>query len=164
MDIVEKEVVKGGLTWVEYSVGRTNGRLDIWVKAVPDVEKMFKNEQVDAVEAYGKEWFGFDKKGLHIYRLSSDPAPNSTYTLVRPGTSMIFQDANALAKGTKFNLSFLRIAGISSPDGVRFGVNGACSKQYVKDIANSILAETNKFLYDHIVPVQINLRITSQEV
>lgn len=161
MDLVEKAVHKGGITWLEMSVGRTAGRLDIWLKALPEIEQFFKGlsgDRKELVEAFDREWFSFEKQPIHIYWLEKDPGGLATYTTIRPGSALISP------RDGKFNLSFLRIAGISSPEGVRFGVNGPCSKPFVKDISDLILKETNKFLYDFIVPVQINLRITSTEV
>ena len=164
MDQIEKDVIKSGLTWVEFSVGRTSGKLDIWVKALPEVEKVFKDlgkNRKEAVEAYGKEWTPLDKgTALLVYSLDTEPSPTAAYTLMRPGMTLLSNDG----RNNKFNLSFLRLVGISRPEGIRFSVSGPCTKGFVKDVADLVLRETNKFLYDHVVPVQINLRITSQEV
>jgi hypothetical protein len=69
-------------------------------------------------------------------------------------------DSNA----KKTNLGFLRVAGISSPDGLKFGVYGPFSKDFIDNFGREIVRETRNFVQQYILPVRINLRIVTEKL
>jgi hypothetical protein len=157
------EVSKSGICWLDGSLTRGKEGLEINVRTVPEVELFMKElgDRTDNVEAYGKSWVSLNGEPLMIYRMNKDifegDSKPRSYDLARVSESMINP------RDGKINLAFLRIVGISSPDGIRFGVKGPISSRYIKELKDDILVEMKNFLRDFIVPVQYNIRVSSQE-
>jgi hypothetical protein len=158
------ELNKGGICWLDGSLSRGKEGLEISIKTVPEIELFMKSlgSKEDAVEAYGKSWISLNGQPLMIHRMDKDifdnePGANRTYDISRIAEPMISP------RDGRVNLSFLRIVGISNPDGVRFGIKGPISSRYISDLKGDILRETKNFLRDFIVPVQYNIRVSSQE-
>lgn len=160
----EVQVNKGDVCWFELSVGRNSKGLDIFVKADVKLEEFFKGQmgQSESVSIYGREWINSDPdKDLETYKISKSLTSASmalTYTLTEVSTPL-----ESLRDG-RINLSFLRLVGISNPGGIRFSIAGPYSKDYIKRISTSIGKEVREFVKEYVVPVHVNLRITSQDV
>lgn len=157
-----EQLNKGGICWFELSIGRGRRGLDFYVKTVPEVENFMKalgagkKEQVDA---YGRDWFSLEENGkLEVYQMDRELPPSPTYTL-----TSIAEPLRG-AKSGKINLSFLRLVGISDPGGVKFGVAGPFSRSFAREISQTILAETRTLIRDYMVPINISLRISTQEL
>jgi len=161
------EVTKGGVCFLEYSISGGGSGLDIWAKAEPRVESFIKSlspsGRVDPIESYagGNRWI--PKKGwgpLMIHSMEMELEANTYYDLNAPGSTL----SGVGARGTSINLSFLRIVGLSLPGGIGFSVAGPMSSKYVKDYAQQFKTAVGMFIREYIVPVHINIRISSQEL
>jgi hypothetical protein len=163
-DLLEQhqEVIKGGKCCFELSIERGPKGLILFVRAMPEVENFIKSlcdGGVDPVEMYSREWFSVDvAKPVYIHRLERDiPTASSSYTIAHPGEPL-------RSKEGKYNISFLRIVGIGSPEGVTFGVAGPFSKEFIRIFMEGACKEVRTLISEYIVPVHINLRISSQEI
>ena len=154
------EVVKSGVCWVELSLRRNHKGLTVWVKTVPEVEEFIRNSShgnKDAMEMYGRGWVAND---LQVYRLDKPMgAVSGNYNLTKVSEPM-----EGAPLGGGVNLSFLRFVGISNPLGVEFLIPEPFSQPYVTRISHQIVLECKHFVKDYIVPMEINLRISSQSV
>lgn len=157
------EVVKSGICWFELGVGRGSKGLEISLKAVPQLEEFFQGlsgGKKDPIELYGRNWSSGDNRDLEIYGLQRDlQLENANYFVNRP-TEPLEEDG----RGSRLNLSFLRLVGISDPQGVKFVISGPYSKEYTRVLTARIGAETRNLIRDFVVPVYINLRISSQDI
>lgn len=159
MDENIEQVVKGGVCWFEFGLKRGLKGLEVSVKTLPEVEAFVKSlgdGKFDPVEAYGRSWYPLGHP-LNVYRLETD-VQSAGFTLLN------VTEGFKIYKTNKINLSFLRLVGIGSPAGVRFGTEGVHSRQFLKDIGVSIVNETRSLIHDYITPVHVNLRISSQHI
>lgn len=173
METVTSSVTKGGVAWLEMSFDRGKKGLEIYAKADPRVEDFMQSLACGAppepIENYGHEWY-MVKNPLLVYPLERG-LPNSTYTIEKvgegfkhPAVSNNGERQLLIPASPKLNISFLRIVGIGQPGGVTWGLSGPVSKPYIRTIAGEIAAEVRNLVRDYIVPVHINLRISSQEL
>lgn len=157
-------IVKGSVTWFEMEIDRTrkgqNG-LVFFVRTEPRIEELMRTlgRGTDTIEAYGKTWFPVDQgQSIDVYRLERDNVSSPQYTINAPSEGLIS------TKDGRLNLSFLRFVGTSSPNGIKFGVEGIYTRDYVKEkLRPLILTQVRNFVQDYLVPFHINLRISSQE-
>lgn len=157
---MDLSVNKSGICWAEFSFNRHSRGLEIFVRTVPEIESFIKSlgsGKVDPSEAYGREWFPIGAQVLMINRTDSKDVVGPGWTISRVAEPF------SNPKENKVNLSFLKIVGVGSPEGVRFGANGPFAKDYVRDLSQSIVRETSNLIKSYIVPLHINLRISSQE-
>ena len=162
MDTNFGSVRKGDITWLDLSIGRHRRGLEIWVKSVPQIEEFVKglgDGSTDYTNAYDGEWFPIDLNNPpKVYQLSQPlSAPGYNLNLV----------GSALKSGKdpkSVNLSFLRLVGIGSPEGVRFGLNGPFSPAYGRTLFAEINAAVRSFILDYIVPFNINFKISSTDI
>ena len=154
------QVVKGGVTWLEISIGRTPKGMNIWVRSESMIEEFMKNlgdGHKDRLVDY-RGWVPFESdKNLSLWRLNKDVI-STTYALNNIGESF------PLSGNGKVNLSFLRFVGISEPAGIKFLVPDPFSESYIRKLGPSIIQECKKFVAEYILPININLRISSHEV
>lgn len=153
-------IVKGGVTWFELALGRSRAGLEVWVKAAPTLEDFMKGlsdgGKSEPTESFGRKWqpTGIGAE-LRVYNLNHPGYPKGgDYTINKPGD---YFDNDLV------NLSFLRLVGISDPAGIRFIVTGPYSKMFIKDLSAKIIVETRGLIREYMVPVTINLRISSVE-
>ena len=150
------------IDWVEYSISRTSdGSLHIWVRTVPQIENFIKslgNGKVDPIGAYGTEWFSLDDNDLTVHRTDKKTISGSTWTLDSVGTSIV----SSAEMGVKTNLGFLKLVGIGTPEGVRFGVKGPFGIDFLTRFGREITNEARNFVQEYIVPVNISLKIYSR--
>ena len=158
-------VIKSGICWFELSIERGKGGLELFVRADPRIEEFMVSLSAgknDIIDIYGKSWFPIGERDIKVYRVetelsSLDDAPKR-YLICRPAENLEFP------RNDQVNLSFLRFVGIGSPEGVRFGIAGPFSKEYVRKLSSTILTEVRNLVKEFIVPININLRISSQEI
>lgn len=157
------EVKKSGVVWAEVNFARAKNGLEIHVKTDERIEEFFKslayNGEHDDIAMYGREWLPAKLGGdLRVYRYEKELSGNRiSYTVTRPAEGIENNREGVL------NLSFLRLVGISSPEGVRFVIAGPYSKDYVSRISKQISTEVRNIIREYIVPVAINFRISSQD-
>lgn len=171
---VNASVIKGGVCWFDLTLDRGKKGLEFFLRADPRIEDFMKSlggaSPLEAVEMYGREWYPTSGKPLLIYAMERDLPPSPTYTLSKPAepfrnpTSSSREISLNASASNRLNLSFLRLAGISNPDGFSFGVYGPFSEPYISQLSKEIVVEVRNIIRDYIVPVHINLRISSQQI
>ena len=157
---MDLNVSKGGISWVEFSLGRNLKGLEVFVRAAPEIEAFIKslgNGKTDPIENYGTEWFPISTETLTVHRTDKSPVYGDSWTLDNPGESIV----NHKELGLKVNLSFLKLVGVGSLEGIRFGVKGPFGKNFIEQYGRDIVAETKKLVQQYIVPVHVNLKIFS---
>jgi hypothetical protein len=157
--MAEDQVVKGGVCWFNVAMNRTYLGTEVYIKTVPEVEafiKSFGNGEYDNIDAYGRSWLPVGNSVLNVYRLNKDIT--GIFTINR-----VSEDFGDSPKDGRTNLSFLRLVGIGSPEGVRFIIVGPASKKYLRLLASEMTEAVKKLITDYVVPVHINLRISSLE-
>lgn len=147
----------GGMDWLLISVIRRSNGLEIWAKADPRVEQFTSSLGdgiTDDLEAYGRNWFGTNpEKPIKVYRSNKS---------VKSGVYTIEAVAGAFTIEPPVNLSFLRFQGLS--EGIGFVVSTPFRTDTIKEIYRNILVASRTFIRDYISPVEVILRISSQEV
>lgn len=161
MEPVIGAVNKGGECWLDLSIDRRSKGIELWVRADPRVEEFIKSlaegeTTEDPIESFGKGWIAVDKP-LTVYRMNRE-IDTTSYALNHVCGTM------TTVRGAGPNIAFLRIVGVGSPEGIRFAVNGPISRDYIRSIKENILTATRQLFKDYVVPVHINLRVTSTEL
>lgn len=180
-DPSKTEVISSGVSWFSLSIrrGTLNGPLRsvigliLHVHADAAIEKFMQtfsdNQKID-VSAHGPLWVSLvPNTAIEVYKFrKSFPAIGGhNSNLNYPGLGLLLNespefDGPVPNNNMVANLGILRIVGISNPGGVQFGLAGPYSKLYVKNASTLIIQETKRFLEEYLVPININLRITSQ--
>lgn len=153
------KVTQDGECWAQLSIVRTSKAMDVWVQVDPKVEDFFKSltgETPHKLEEFGRggRWSGND---LKVYRIEED-MNGIEYSVNAIGQSL------HTGRGNPINLSFLRLVGASKPEGVTFSVTGPVNREAVRELSQRILTGCRSLFKEYIVPVKINLRITSTEL
>lgn len=159
----ELEVVKGGVCWIELALNRGPRGLVVHVKTVPEIEEFMKalGDAKDAVEVYGRSWQPHaPTRDLEVYRQNNSLTGDQplSYTISKPCEPLVD------LKVERVNLSFLRFVGVGDPQGVCFVITEPFSEPYVTKLSRMLVLECKHFVQDFIVPVHINLRISSQSL
>lgn len=153
------QIMKSGVCWFEMTIGRNKKGIELFVRATPELESFMASMgsgDTDDITAYGRDWCS-DISKLRVYRITKDVALG-TFSLARVCEPL----DGANQRDLRVNLSFLRFVGIGEPAGITFTVIGPFSKAYITKLSASISAEVKELIRQYIVPVQVNLRISSQ--
>lgn len=164
-ELTTGNVTKGDICWFTMSITRGKEGLVVYVKVDPRIESFMASlgaGQKELAETYGAEWYPIGEKPLEVYSLFRDIKQSGNYTISVPGSSFTFRDKKT--GDEKINLAFLRLVGIGSPEGVTFGMAGPFSRDYIRDIQTSVPKQVKSLIQEYVLPVNINLRISSQEV
>lgn len=157
---VVETLVKGGECWMQISIDRVPKGLKVYVKADPRVEEFIVSVSYATpvvLETYGRNWFGHDPLNpLKIYSIEKE-VPNTGYVLNNVCGPLIDRNGNA-------NLSFLQFVGVSAPEGIKFMISGPFEAGYVKGLSAKVLTSARMLFKAYIVPMHLNLRISSTEV
>jgi hypothetical protein len=171
-------------SWVDFTLTRGPIRgsdrnrigLVLRIKARPEVEQYMSalaKGNYSPVDAHGDGWYNCNPKGnpLEVYDTEvAIDAANKSYTLSAVSQALITtpedrQGRLNIAAGhrdAQINLSFLKLVGISSEEGVTVGLAGAYSADYVNKVRNLLGPTVRQFLQDYLVPITINLSIVSK--
>lgn len=174
---MDLSVSKGGVCWAEFSLGRCPKGIDMTVRVLPQIEEFIKSlsgGKSEPSEAYGMEWFPIYPAGdIMVYRTDKKTIDGETWTIDKiaqplihipnPREELVPEGARG-NHSKKVNLSFLRIVGIGTVDGVRFGIHGPFSKDFIKQYGTDVIREMKTFVQQYIVPVTINLRIVERDM
>ena len=156
--------------------------MTVQVKARPALEEFMrelsKGNTIEA-EAYSDMWYtpdGGDNK-LKVYRIEDGMLQLQSHTYTLSGVAMpLLTNGRQLARDEDdapqvarrgapiqqdelVNLSFLRLVGISSEEGVRLGIQGAYSSAYLNKIRRNLMPALTEFLRDYVVPTKIHLHV-----
>jgi hypothetical protein len=163
--------------WVDLSISRGPIRGDnrsrvgliYRIKARPEIEEFMKGQSSGnklLVEAISDAWTNVTPSNPVLEYYDADIANGHGYTLTAiGGAPLITPDARRLVGGQEeaVNLSFLKLAGISHPDGLVVGFAGAYSADYiVSRLRVKVAPAIKQFLEDYIVPITINLQIVNK--
>jgi len=146
-----------GQSYIKAAFKRGRKGIELNIQAVPEIEAFIRDlgqGTTDDVTLYGKDWYTTNPDApIKVYKIKSLPqnGPMMEYRLDLPGYSLMNDE--------QVNLSFLRIAGISEPGGVTFGVKGAYSLPYVINLKSAIGRAGRQFVRDYVAPFDIHLMI-----
>jgi len=163
---METDVMKGGEKVLWMKIAQMKDSVHLHLKAHPMVETFFRElsgGKEDSVSGRGGGyWFGVDNKELKVYRLN--PAGMSYsgpgYGLDADGFQLNTSDNG---NGPFANLAFLRLKGISDPDGVKLGVHGVMSLSARRQLKDATRSGMSRFVRDYLIPVTIELDIRVDE-
>jgi hypothetical protein len=170
--------------WLSISVRRgpttgnlkTNIGLIVTVKAEPIIEEFMKTASLGNtinISEFGVDWCSLNSEPLEIYDIAENAAlhlDNSNFTIFAPNRKLLLggdlRDEGEIdfidkrnPNSRMVNLSFLRFAGISKPDGVSFGVTGAHSKLFIQEFATKSIKAAKYLVEEYIVPINLNVRL-----
>lgn len=148
---------------------KKNVGLTINIKAHPDLEAYMANlsgGRKVLVEAVADMWESMNGKPLEVYDVGRN-FPSKTYNMEAVGLAPLPQFAEGRLKERLDledipNLSFLKLVGISGPDGITVGITGPYSMGYLNKFKAAWQAAAVQFLRDYIVPITFNLSIVSK--
>lgn len=160
--------------WVEYTLERGPIRgdskakvgLTLVVKARPELENFMQHlseGRIVSSDAFAADgWTNLDTgKSLDVYQIDNKAA-NLNYSLTHVGSPLLVGN-DRVGENALVNLSFLRLVGISTTEfGIRIGIPGAFSAQYVQDVRLKLPQVLGQFLKDFVVPMTINVQIISR--
>ncbi len=182
------EVVKGGETCISLGLERSTKGLRVSVKAHPRVEEFFKTMsggEVKDSQLTDRYWrLSDDHQPLMCYLLPPLPFDGFTqgegdYVIDKVGSPLVVNNypggdggAHPIAPGggrydignNKVNISFLRMVGISEPQGITFYVGGVYSKDAVIKLLEQIGAGLRRFYIDFIRPMNVSVQISTQSL
>lgn len=136
--------------------------------AIEDFMRLNSKEAVHDVTAYGNSWVPLtahqEFKAYNVPKLPPNQYSFGRYTIDSVGRPLLMSQRGLGEEGllNLVNLSFFKIVGISKPEGVRFGVLGAYSLDYINQLNRQLLVEAKQFLLDYITPVDITLRLAKK--
>lgn len=151
---------------------RSTVGLIVRVRADEAVEEFMKTNsrgETIAAEMHGPSWIPMDpKQTLDVYqvpRLNGNQFALGRYTIDSIGRPLLTGGRDRDADGllNTVNLSFFKLVGISKPEGIRFGVTGAYSLEYIANLNRVLLGEAKQFLMDYVMPVDISLKLISKK-
>ncbi len=167
---VDLQIVRGPIRGVD----RSRVGLIYRIKARPDVEDFMRNlssERKMLVEAISDAWVNANPSaGQALEYYDVDLNNSRSYAINGIGAAPLIQEVEQqrrlverqLPKEDLANISFLRLVGISNPDGVVVGFTGAYSSDYVQKLKIQLPAAIEQFLRDYLVPITINLHTVSR--
>lgn len=156
-------VVKKGENVIYATFHRSPGGLTMHLRAHPAVEEFFKrlgNGTKKPVEVYGKQWEALAADTpVEIYHMNGPllaMQQGQRFRIDNPGDK--FYDENGL-----LNMSFLRIAGISTKNGVQFGIRGVYSLEKLRELQEVLGAAAKQLYRDYIKTVDLAVIVSTQE-
>lgn len=150
---------KSGEQKLQIDIRRGTKGIRLTVRAAKDIEEHFREQlnDSDRVNDFGRIWVG---QGLSIWNLA---APVGTqfiggqgYTIERPGMSLLTGDEIV-------NISFLRLVGISEPQGVTFEIRGAFSVSYVQNLVRKLTTAAKAYYAEFLKPINVTISMVTQE-
>lgn len=156
-------------------IGKTNPILAnhgllVTVKTIPDVEDLFKSwgdGTKQHVTAHGRNWVSKNNAApLHVYNLSSNSGllqrDEGRYRIDHVGQLLDTNDPSSGLGAT--NMSFLRLVGISNPEGVSFYVRGVYSQEEMRLIAKGISLSARRIYANWLCPIDLRVVLTLKEM
>lgn len=169
--------------WVKVSItrgpirGKDRNRIGLLMRVIarPEVEDFMAslgNNRKSPVDAYSDAWQNCNPEGptLEVYESDHKFDRHRGYTLEAVGLPPIIDSSNdgrpttsrmLATQDESFNLSFLRVVGIGSDEGVTVGFLGPYSNDYIRRLRMGLAPALRTFLSDYIAPITINLQIVN---
>lgn len=174
-DDLTVDLVKKGEIPIHVGLVRSMRGLTVNIRVLPPVEEFFRNagsgETVD-VKVMGRMWQSFPKDATPLRIYSSDaPLPNinlddgGVCTFNRFGTPIVESIATVGGGRSKqTNLGFLRLVGISEPDGISFLVKGVHTTEALREMKDRIGEGTRRFYHSYLKTVKMDVMVCTQEL
>lgn len=153
-------ILKSGDKAISTVIRRCSSGLELNVRLHEAVEEFFRasaGDEIIPIDLFGRKWLTSEK--LQVYDL---PEPMSAavtinektyYRLDKPGSDLV--TTNSLGHRC-INMSFVRLVGASSEDGVTFRVSGVFEKDDVIALAGAITEAGNLICKKYIYPMIIS--------
>lgn len=166
------DLTKGGVNIVTVNLRRNMKGLSLFIKAIPEVEEFWKaiapedSEYAD-VRTQGRYWS--IPEGADPLQVMPLPTGNRIYgqgwRIDKPGTplGLIADDGAGYARNS-VNLAFLRLRGISQPQGVTFSVVGVYSTDGVAELHRGIMQGVKEFYVGYLKPIDFIVNVVGQQV
>jgi hypothetical protein len=167
---VTASIIKRGETCVEVNFQRCGRGVKVRAKAHPTVEEFMRNlgsgEQID-VRNLGRHWnplkkdqvlMAYDLKEL-TSTLSVSSRDENYIRLDRPGWPFFDNGDQRI-----FNMSFLRLVGLSEGPGVNFIVRGVFDEQAVRQMGERVQAASAWFYSKYLKPINLTVTVSTQEM
>lgn len=178
MDNEQLDIVKSGESVVRVLLRRTSKGLIVNVQAHPAVEEFFR-ANADGVtldaRTVGRYWtnpastqekqlplMAYDRRASLLDTQQHDSGSNNFDRLGQQLLEPVL-GRNGLAS-KQVNLSFLRLQGISEPEGVTFILRGVYSTEAVREIKDGIATGVKAFYGAYLKPVEMSVMCLTQEV
>ena len=134
-------------------IKRAGNKIQVQIELAPEIENLFKNEDVSISSVYHSNGGAFK-----FYRLVNFPRflfPKD-YTISDYGEKLFLQD--------NLNFSIVRTVGISNPGGISFDIKGLVSKEDLEEWVK-IFKEFIVILWKKLVQkVTIKMTLTTEEI
>lgn len=144
-------------------LARRRDGLKLTVRTDEEVEEFFRHWGGGAqrgVAGLGRSWrtLGDGNLPLRAYELPKNfgEQRDPSYTLANLGTEL-------MANGS-VNISFLRLVGISKPEGISFTVDSVVSLSGLENIGNRINTACGRFYGEYIKPAEIDVVVSARKV
>lgn len=162
-DDIAGQIVKGGETILTLELGRSklNEGLLLKVKAAPQIEAFMRSlgggDSFNTILG-GRYWEPIGTTPLRVYNAIHNLPPSTIYTLTQHGRPLIPD-----LKTDQVNLSFLRLVGISEPEGISFVVKGVYSKDLIYRIYTKVTEATTELYKQFLKPVNHTAILISEQ-
>lgn len=162
-DIIEQRVESKKSVWFEIRVRHKAASVEVWLRAHPSIEEFFEglsNGGTDSLESYGRFWSSpKPETPQRVYKMGREVDGGYNYALNNP-SGMLESDRDG---NPAPNISFLRLVGIGTPEGVKFLINTPIHIAGLRALESKLANAVRLFANDYIVPVSIHLKLVGNE-
>ena len=165
----ESSTSLGGEPVIHIYLKRHLDGLRVTVKTTPDVEEFFRElcgGVPEAVRNYGRNWTPLGPEPLTCWSPNARPIyvpENEPFVLDKVGASLTGKDITG-PYGERINLSFLRLVGVSSPEGVTFTVQTVLSKEeLVGKLSKTLQTACKNFYEGFIAPAEVSITVIRRQ-
>lgn len=148
--------------WIDLDLKRVLGGLEVWFKTDPRLEQFIKDlstGRTDDLTAFGRTWVPVNPDVIKVYRVNN-PVDATSYLLGNVGGELL--DYNG--PNVRANISFLQFAGSSDRNGSRFLITTPFNRTYVEAFNKKCMTAFRDILREYLVPIHVNIKISSQEI
>jgi hypothetical protein len=160
---MEEVVEKGGINWLDFSLRRRSGGVELRFRADPKLEEFMASLHETSPENlvnYGRTWRPIGSDVIMVRPIEKQLQGISGYRFQDVCGNLVAGRPTPLnPEGAGINLSWLQFVGIS--DGLSFLIDGPFQRSYIKDVLPQLIGSgVKKFIGDFITEVGMNVRIT----
>lgn len=166
---IHAKLSESGETKIDILFSRSHAGLTIHVSARPEVEEFVQQlgagETVD-VRTVGRHWTpaGKDANPLLVYALTAETGilhnGMCLYRLDQPGWPIILSGEGV---APVVNLSFLRLVGISGPNGVSFNLRGVYTLETLRATSDRVMQAAGQFYASYLKSAWLSAQVVAQE-
>lgn len=143
---------------------RTYVGITFWIKGLPVLEEFIKSlgtGDVKPLTSLGRQWVELPGyPNLQIYDVLTSQQDIPGMTIHAPGQALRLPSPQ-IPNAWIYNISFLRIKGISDGDGIRFGLKDIYQKEEAIQIQHEVGAAVKKFCDAYLCPLDMTCAISS---